>query len=155
MITQATKFLDRKKVSYEVVKYDHQEKGAVYASKAIGFDLERTIKTLIVDLGPGGYVMALMPGDKELDLKRMAKACSAKRASMADVSTAERLTGYLVGGISPFGVKKMLPAVMESRLAQYEMVAINAGRRGVMLKMKPDNIIKTLKCRVLQIAQDD
>ncbi len=105
MSTRAIKFLSQKGIYFEVKEYKHEEKGARFASEAMDFPLERTIKTLVVDLGQKGYILVLMPGEKNIDLKRLAKAFSVKRAAMVNTSTAERLTGYLVGGISPFGTK--------------------------------------------------
>ncbi len=154
MSTRATKFLNQKGISFEIAEYDHEEKGAVFASQAIGFPLEKTIKTLVADLGNNKYAMALMPGDKQLNIKRLAKVSSAKRAVMADTATAERLTGYLVGGISPFGTKQRLPVVMDESLLRFDKVAINAGQRGVLLIMSPEDIRKALSCNISGIARD-
>jgi len=140
MSTWAIKLLNQKGIHFDVIEYEHEEKGAQFASEAIDFPLERTIKTLIVDLGPKGYIMMLMPGDKNINLKKLARSFSVKRTAMADKATAERLTGYLVGGISPFGIKIDLPVVMEEGLLKYDKVAINAGKRGVMLIMDPKDI---------------
>lgn len=142
MKTRAAEFLTKKKIPFEVVEYEHEEKGAEFASKAMGFPLERTIKTLVADLGSDGYALALLPGGTRLSVKKLAKACSAKKAAMADTETAQRLTGYRVGGISPFGTTRKLPAVMEQTLLQYDKVAINGGQRGVMLLMDPKDILK-------------
>ena len=141
MSTRAIRFLNQKGIHFEVIEYEHKEKGARFASEAIGFPLDKTIKTLIVDLGLRGYIMVLMPGDKNINLKRLASSFSVKRAAMADTATAERLTGYLVGGISPFGTKMNLPVVMEEGLLEFNKVSINAGKRGVMLIMDPKDIL--------------
>ncbi len=146
--TRGTQYLKSRGIPFELICYEHEEKGAVFAAKATGFPLERTIKTLVADLGNNSYALALMPGDRELSLKQLADACSVKRAQMADVQTAERITGYLVGGISPFGTRRNLPVLMEKSLLQYETVVINAGQRGLMLKMSPQDIMKVLGCRV-------
>ena len=89
MSTRAIKFLRQKKIPFEVITYEHEEKGAEFASKATGFPLERTVKTLVADLGGKKYSLALMPGDRQLALKRLAKACAVKRVAMADTQTAE------------------------------------------------------------------
>lgn len=153
MSTRAIDFLSKRDIPYEAKEYVHKEKGAVFASEAIGFPLERTIKTLVLDLGNKQYAMALMPGDRQLALKRIARACSVKRAAMTDTATAERLTGYSVGGISPFGTTQKLPVVMEKSLMTFDKVAINAGQRGIMLILSPEDIVKALDCRVSEIAQ--
>ena len=153
MSTRAIKFLKQKGVFFEVVKYDHEEKGAEFAATAIGFPLKKTIKTLVVDLGNEHYQFVLVPGDKQLALKRLSKACSVKRASMADVATAERLTGYLVGGISPFGARRKIPVIMEESLLKFDSVLINAGQRGTMLKMAPGDIVSVLDCSIADVAE--
>ncbi|GBC61204.1 Cys-tRNA(Pro) deacylase [Desulfonema ishimotonii] len=152
--TRATAFLKRKGISFEIIQYDHQEKGAVFAASATGIPLPQTIKTLVTHLDGNRFALALMPGDRELSLKHLARAFSVKRAVMADTATAERLTGYRVGGISPFGVQKNLPVVMEERLVAYDFVVINAGQRGVMLRMNPKDIAEVLDCRLLSLVQE-
>ena len=150
MSTRAIRFLDKKGIHFEVIKYLHEEKGARFAAEAMGFPLERTIKTLVDDLGQKGYILVLMPGEKNIDLKRLPKAFSVKRTAMADTSTAERLTGYLVGGISPFGTKQNLPVFMEAGLLEFDKVAINAGKRGVMLALDPKDILQAVNGDILK-----
>jgi Cys-tRNA(Pro)/Cys-tRNA(Cys) deacylase len=123
-----------------------------FASKASGFPLERTVKTLVVDLGEKQFTLVLMPGDKQLSMKCLAKVCKVKRASMADTRTAERITGYLVGGISPFGARQKLPVVMEESILKFEEILINAGQRGTMLLMAPTDILKAVVVKVARIA---
>jgi len=146
--TRAVAWLQKKKIPHAVVHYAHAEKGAAFAARATGFPLAKTIKTLVVDLGGKTYGLALMPGDRELTLKKMAQACGVKKAVMADPAVAERLTGYHVGGISPFGLRQKLPVVMEESLLAHDKVMINAGRRGVMLKMIPGDIMAATGGRV-------
>lgn len=154
MSTRAIRFLNQKGIDFEVIKYEHVEKGAVFASEAMAFPVGRTIKTLVVDLGRTGYVMVLMPGDKNIDLRSLARTYSVKRTAMADMSTAERLTGYLVGGISPFGTTQYLPVVMEASLLKFDKVAVNAGQKGVMLIMDPKDILLAVNGDVLGIPQN-
>ena len=153
MSIRAMQYLKHRKIPFEVIKYEHEEKGAEFAAHATGYPLDRTVKTLVVDFGGRNYCLALLPGDRQLDLKQLAQVFAVKRAGMADTATAERLTGYLVGGISPFGTKQTLPTVMEKRITEYAEVLINAGQRGVMLKMVPQDIVEALGCRVEGIAR--
>ena len=153
MSTRAIAYLKRKKIPYEVVKYEHEVKGAEFAAKATGYPLERTIKTLVVELERKSYCLALLPGHGELDLKKLAAFSGAKRAALVDIKTAERLTGYLVGGISPFGTQQRLQTLMEESILTHEEVQINAGQRGVMLKMAPGDITAALECKVLPIMK--
>jgi Cys-tRNA(Pro)/Cys-tRNA(Cys) deacylase len=154
MSTRAIYYLNTKGINFKVVEYEHIEKGAEFAARAIGFPLERTIKTLVVDLGNKKYSFALLPGDRQLALKLLGKVYNIKRAAIVDSKTAERLTGYLVGGISPFGAKHNLPIVIEKSLLKYDRVAVNAGQRGVMLIMAPGDIIKVLDGDAANIVQE-
>ena len=124
MSTRAIRFLKQRKIPFSVVKYNHEEKGAEFAALATAFPLKKTVKTLVVDLGEKHYCIVLVPGDKQLSMKRLAKVWSVKRAAMVDVQTAERITGYFVGGISPFGTRKKLPVVMESGILKYKKIMI-------------------------------
>ena len=153
MSTRAIAYLKRKKIPYEVVKYEHEEKGAEFAAKATGYPLERTVKTLVVELEHKSYCLALLPGHGELDLKKLAAICGVKRSALVDIKTAERLTGYLVGGISPFGTQQRLQTVMEESILAHEEVQINAGQRGVMVKMAPADIAAALECKAMQIMK--
>jgi Cys-tRNA(Pro)/Cys-tRNA(Cys) deacylase len=112
-----------------------------------------TVKTLVVNLGEKKYTLVLMPGDRQLSMKRLAKACDVKRATMADARTAERLTGYLTGGIGPFGAKQKLPVVLEAGILKFDKVLINAGQRGALLMMAPMDIRSALACKVAKLAE--
>lgn len=153
MSTRAVTYLKQRRISYALIKYDHQEKGAAFAARATGFSLEQTVKTLVIESDRKSYCLVLMPADRQLDFKKLAKVLGVKRTAMVDTATAERLTGYLVGGISPFGVKQLLPVLMERDIQSQAEILINAGQRGVMLRIKPQDVIDALNCRVESVAQ--
>ena len=153
MSTRAIAYLKKNKIPHEIIKYDHQEKGAEYAAKATGNPLEITVKTLVVELDRKRYCLALLPGHRELNLKKLASSSGCKRTAMVDINTAERLTGYLVGGISPFGTRQRLETVMESSILDNPKILINAGQRGMMLKMDPEDIVKVIGCKVASIVR--
>jgi Cys-tRNA(Pro)/Cys-tRNA(Cys) deacylase len=154
MSTRGIDLLQKKKIPFEVVHYDHQEKGAVYAAQAVGYALSRTVKTLVVTLDQTRQVFVLMPGNGRVSMKKVAAAGQAKRAAMADAETAQRLTGYLVGGISPFGSKRNLPVLMDASLQAQAEIMINAGRRGTMVKLNPIHIIALLKPKLADLVDD-
>ncbi len=153
MSTRAISFLKKKKIPHEIIKYDHGEKGAEFAAFATGYPLEITVKTLVVELDRNRYCLALLPGHRELNFKKLASTLKVKRTAMVDIQTAERLTGYLVGGISPFGTRQRLETVMESSVLENQKILINAGQRGMMLMMDPGEIVKTLDCTVAAVAR--
>lgn len=153
MTTRGIQFLKQKKITHQVVHYDHKEKGAAFAARAAGFPLAQTIKTLVVAKSPNELALALMPGDKQLSMKKLAKALAVKRLTLADTAAAQRATGYLVGGISPFGTQKQLPVIMDASLVMHPQVMINAGRRGTMVQLAPQDIIHILSALVVDISQ--
>ncbi len=155
MSTRAIAWLRQRKMDFRVVTYEHQAKGAAFAAQATGFSLAQTIKTLVVDLGGNAYGLALMPGDRQLSVKKLARALGVKKAVLADVPVAERLTGYHVGGISPFGIRQRLPVVMEKKLMTYNEVLINGGQRGVLLRMSPNEIAAGLNCRLADLVAEN
>ena len=153
MTTRGIQYLKQSGVAHQIVKYDHKEKGAKFAAEAAGFPLAQTIKTLVAVMDAATFILVLMPGNSELSMKKIAKVCGAKRAAMADETSASRLTGYLVGGISPFGTKKRLPVIMEAALQNYPEVMINAGQRGTMVKLAPADIIRTLDATLAALCK--
>ncbi len=153
MPTRAVQFLERRGIAFEIVRYRHTQKGAALAARATGFALEKVVKTLVVDAGQGRHALALIPGNRRLDAKRLASALAVKQVRLAGVHAAQRASGYVVGGISPFGTAHQMEAVMEAQLLSAGEVLINAGRRGIMLKMAPTDIAAVLQCRVLAIVR--
>ncbi len=153
MSTRAIQFLKKRKTAFEIVTYAHDAKGAEFAAQATGYPLEMTVKTLVVELGHKQFALVLMPGNKKLSMKRLAKICGHKQATMADTKSAERLTGYLVGGISPFGTRHKLPVVMDADIVNYEKILINAGQRGKMILMSVSDLQKILGCTPTPLSQ--
>ncbi len=154
MSTRAIRYLEQHGIPFEKIEYEHLEKGAEFAAAAVGWPLERTIKTLVVAIGPKQYALALVSGERQLDLKRLARALGVKKADMADPPAAERLTGYHVGGISPFGVRQPgLSVVMDEPVLASPEILLNAGQRGTMLKMSPRDVCAALKCTVAPVSQ--
>jgi len=153
MTTRAIQFLKRKKISFEIIRYDHEEKGAAFASRAIDFPLEKTVKTLVADLGSNKYLLVLAPGHRRVSPKRLARVIGVKRTALSEPATAERVTGYKVGGISPFGTRHALPVIMEATLLGHNKVAINGGQRGIMLVMAPGDILRVVNGKTSVILE--
>lgn len=151
-VTQAMRFLAQKKIPHEVREYEHKVKGAEFAAEALDWPLSAMVKTLVVSVGDGKFVLCLMPGDLELSLKKLARAAGVKAARMATVEEAEKLTGYLVGGISPFGVKKPVKVWMHDSIPPLARIGINAGRRGAMLFMDPKDALTSLNASVEDLS---
>ena len=151
MKTRGISFLEKSKVKFTVHEYDHEIKGAEFAGESTGIELERMIKTLVAcdDRGKTFYFI-LMPGHVSSDMKKIAKVTGNKRMRMAKVEEAEKLTGYLVGGISPFGSTKKLKVFADESLEQFKKVGINGGGRGVIVQLDFSEI-----CRLLNVTVGD
>lgn len=149
--TLGTKALRRLGLPFAVHTYDHREKGAAFAAAALAMPLERFAKTLVVELD-GEPVFVLMAGDHELSLRSLARAAGARAATMAEPRVAERLTGYLTGGISPFGSRRQLPVYMDASLLEHEQIAVNGGRRGVIVELASADVRDALAATVAALA---
>ncbi|MGA8040851.1 MAG: Cys-tRNA(Pro) deacylase [Acidimicrobiia bacterium] len=144
-MTPAIQHLDRSGVPHQTHEYEVSEQvGEGYGeavARAIGLPAPRVFKTLVarVDDAP---VVAVIPVDHRLSTKLLAKAVGGKRAALASPEEAERLTGYVVGGISPFGQKRRLPLYLDRSADNYSTIAVSGGRRGVQLELTPADLLR-------------
>jgi Cys-tRNA(Pro)/Cys-tRNA(Cys) deacylase len=111
-------------------------------------------KTLLADVD-GDLVVAVVPVSGQLDLKALAAAVGGKRAAMAEPERAERVTGYVVGGISPVGQKKALPTVLDLTAMEYASILVSGGRRGLDIEIIPDHLIRVTNARLAPIGRPD
>jgi Cys-tRNA(Pro)/Cys-tRNA(Cys) deacylase len=111
----------------------------------------RLLKTLMAKAG-ANVVCVLMPSDREVSLKKLAAAAGAKEAAMLGVAEAERMTGYRVGGISPFGQKKRARVFVEADALDFDTVLLNGGRRGLQIEMKPADLVRLLDATVVAVS---
>jgi Cys-tRNA(Pro)/Cys-tRNA(Cys) deacylase len=154
MSTKVIKYLQQQKIRMEVREYIFKEKGAKIAADAIDWPVSQTVKTLVVRLAPARYILVLMPADTSLSLKNLARVLGEKKLEMAEPPEAEKVTGYLTGGISPFQTLKTLPAIMDESIFRYEKVAINGGKRGVLVIMAPQDIERLTKARRAELTTE-
>jgi Cys-tRNA(Pro)/Cys-tRNA(Cys) deacylase len=141
--TPATSVLERAAVPFTVHTYDHDPSTTGYgleAAEALGLAPEVVFKTLLAE-ADGELVVGIVPVVGHLDLKALAAAVGAKRAAMADPATAARVTGYVVGGISPVGQKKRLRTVLDTSALGRDRIYVSGGRRGLDLGLHPDDLI--------------
>ncbi len=153
MQTPATAALDAAGVPYRTTDYEVPE-GAYGDSvvEALGLDADTVGKTLVAALDDGRHVLAVVPVSTTLDLKALARAAGAKRAAMADPREAERLTGSVLGGISPLGTRRPLPVFVDELLALGDEVHVSGGRRGLELTLAPDDLVRAAGATVAPIA---
>jgi Cys-tRNA(Pro)/Cys-tRNA(Cys) deacylase len=141
--TPATVALDRAGVAYTLHPYAHDPKNSHFgeeAAAALGVDRDRVFKTLVADAG-GELVVAVVPVARQLDLKALAAAVGAKRATLADSAVAARITGYVVGGISPLGQKTRLRVLLDASAEQFGTVFVSAGKRGLQVELAPADLL--------------
>jgi Cys-tRNA(Pro)/Cys-tRNA(Cys) deacylase len=145
--TRATQVLAKADVTFTVHTYDYDpnaERVGLQAAEALGEEPHRVLKTLMAEVD-GKPVCAIVPSDREVSMKKLAGAFGGKTANMMKPADAERLTGYHVGGISPFGQKKIVPAAIEEAALTEALVYINGGQRGLQVRLDPKDALKTLK----------
>jgi Cys-tRNA(Pro)/Cys-tRNA(Cys) deacylase len=153
--TAAVAALERAGVAFRVLSYDHDPAAPSYgreAAAALGLDPARVHKTLVVDVD-GRLVVAVVPVTGELDLKALAAAVAGKRAALAAGAAAARATGYVVGGISPLGLKRKLPVVIDSGALAFDLVYVSAGRRGWELELAPGDLVRAAGASLAPIGR--
>jgi len=151
MTTRGIEVLKKLNIPYQVVTYDHKEKGAKYAAQALDLPPEVVIKSLVFRADDGSFIFALMSGDGSVSEKKLACASHHKRIVPAGPRDAQRIMGYPVGGISPLGAKKELPLFLDVAIAAHEEAVINAGVRGTLLRLKTADLIAVTQATVADI----
>lgn len=142
--TPATLALRKLGIAFEVVSYDYDpnaERVGLQAAEALGEEPHRVLKTLIAEVD-GKPVCVVLASDREASMKKVATAFSGKSAAMAAIPDAERITGYKVGGVSPFGQKKKLRTVVDDAALAEAYVYVNGGQRGLQIRLAPSDLLR-------------
>jgi Cys-tRNA(Pro)/Cys-tRNA(Cys) deacylase len=145
--TPATTALKALGLSFDLLDYAHDPRAEAYgleAAEKLGLDPATVFKTLVVSDGAKAHALALVPAAAKLSLPAAARALGWKRAEMADKAEAARLTGYVLGGISPFGTKKPLPVIVDETFPICDRVHFSGGRRGLEIVMAPEPFMAAL-----------
>jgi Cys-tRNA(Pro)/Cys-tRNA(Cys) deacylase len=151
--TPATLALDKAGVAYKLYEYDYDpaaEKIGMQAAEALGIEPARLLKTLMARAGE--IVCVLAPSDREINLKKLAQAAGAKSAALLGAADAERVTGYHVGGISPFGQKKRVRVFVDRSALAFARIVVNGGRRGLQVELTPDDLTRVLGATAAEIC---
>lgn len=155
--TNAMRMLDRGKIPYTVHTYDHSDgkiDGLSVAAK-VGLDPERVWKTLVTRGASGGYFVFVLPVGLELDLKKAAKAVGEKSVAMIRVDEINKVTGYIRGGCSPVGMKKLYPTVFDRRVEDLPSVVVSGGRIGAQIQVEPQALLGAVKARTADITAEE
>ncbi|HEX2200111.1 MAG TPA: Cys-tRNA(Pro) deacylase [Burkholderiales bacterium] len=156
MKTPATDFLAKHGVAYTEHPYEYVEHGGTQVpAKALGVPEHEVVKTLVMQDEAGKPLIVLMHGDRKVSTKNLARQAGRKSIEPCKPEVAQRHTGYQVGGTSPFGTRKPLPVYMERSITELPAVFINGGRRGFLLRMPTEKIVRLLKPRLVEVALED
>jgi Cys-tRNA(Pro) deacylase len=144
--TPATRLLRERGVAYTEHLYRYEERGGTRVSaQALGVDEHAVVKTLVLQDDAGKPLIVLMHGDREVSLKTLARVLDRKSVEMCEPKTAQRFSGYLVGGTSPFGTRQRMPVYIERSVLALDRIYVNGGARGFLVGLAPSELVRVLE----------
>lgn len=154
--TNATRILDGLGIRYEIREYavDPEEFSAALVAEKIGLPAEQVFKTLLCATSDREHVFAVVPGDAELDFKKLAQAAGARSAEMVALKDVQPLTGYVRGGVTVVGAKKDFRVYVDETLELFDVVSVSAGTRGVQVLLSPGDYLKASQGTVADLTKD-
>ena len=152
-VTPAVRLLRERGVSFEPHLYDYEERGGTrHSAESLGVDEHAVVKTLVMETDTGEPLIVLMHGDREVSTKQLARVLGVKTVRPCDPATAQRHTGYLVGGTSPLGTRMALPVYAERSIFDLARVYINGGKRGFLVSLDPRALRELLPVEEVEAA---
>ena len=155
-MTPAIELVRHHCIAHIIHEYPHDPASSAYGREAIeklAVDQERVFKTLIVDLGKRRLAVAIIPASAMLSLKLTAKSFGSKKAVMADATDVLRSTGFVLGGVSPLGQRRLLPTLLDQSANQFDTIYVSAGRRGLEIEMSPNDLVSLSRGKFAEIAE--
>lgn len=154
--TNAARLLDRAKIPYELVPYavDEEHLSAQHVAEQLGEDIECVFKTLVLKGDRTGYFVCVVPGHHEVDLKAAARVSGNKKVDLIPMKELLPVTGYIRGGCSPVGMKKLFPTFFHSSVEGHPFIYVSAGVRGLQLKVAPGALIAYVHAQVADISRE-
>ena len=155
MKTNAARILDGLGIAYTLQEYevDPEDLRATTVAAKIGMPAEQVFKTLLCAVGAGEYVFAVVPGDAELDFKKLARAAGVRKVEMASLKDVQPLTGYIRGGVTVFGAKKTYPAFADETIELFDAISVSAGHRGVQIVLSPADYLRATGAAVADLTK--
>jgi Cys-tRNA(Pro)/Cys-tRNA(Cys) deacylase len=156
MKTNAARILDGLGIAYTLQEYevDPEDLRATTVAAKIGMPPEQVFKTLLCAVGASDYVFAVVPGDAELDFKKLARAAGVRRAEMASLKDVQPLTGYVRGGVTVFGAKKIYPAFADETIEIFDAISVSAGHRGVQIVLSPADYLRATGATLADLSKN-
>ena len=154
--TNGARFLDSLGIRYELREYEvnPDDLTATTVASKIGLPAEQVFKTLLTTDEVGAYFFAVIPGDQELDFKKLARAAGARRTTMVSLKDVQSLTGYIRGGVTVFGAKKSYPVFVDETIELFDTISVSAGQRGTQILLAPDDYLRAAKAAVVDLCKD-
>ena len=152
--TNAARLLDKAKITYDLIPYEFDENdlAAQHVADSLGQDIARVFKTLVLHGDKTGYLVCVIPGDKEVDLKALAKVSGNKKVEMIPMKDLLQVTGYIRGGCSPIGMKKRFPTYFHTTATNHDVIYVSAGVRGLQIEIAPQTLIAFVQATVAEVA---
>jgi Cys-tRNA(Pro)/Cys-tRNA(Cys) deacylase len=156
MKTNAARYLDSLGIKYELREYTvaPEEFSAIVVAEKIGLPPEQVFKTLLCATSDREHVFAVVPGNDELDFKKLAKAAGARKVEMVSLKEVEPLTGYVRGGVTVFGAKKDFAAYVDETIELFDVISVSAGARGVQMVLSPEEYLRASKATIAGLTKD-
>ena len=154
--TNAARLLDSLNIRYELRAYevDLDDLTAISVARKIGLPPEQVFKTLLAQTNAGDHLFAVIPGDSELDLKKLAHAAGAKKTELASLKEVEPLTGYIRGGVTVMGAKKPFPAYADETIELFDVISVSAGQRGLQLILAPADYLSAANATLADLTKN-
>ncbi len=152
--TNAARSLDQLGIAYELREYeiDPNDLAAETVAAKIGMPAEQVFKTLVARGERNGPIMAVIPGDQELDLKALAAAAGERKIQLVPVKELQGLTGYIRGGVTVLAAKKELPVFVDETIELFDVISVSAGTRGLQILLAPADYIRTTKAKIVPLS---
>jgi Cys-tRNA(Pro)/Cys-tRNA(Cys) deacylase len=156
MKTNGARFLENLGIAFELREYevDPEDLSATTVAMKIGMPAEQVFKTLLTTGGPGVCVFAVIPGNEELDFKKLARAAGMRKAEMVSLKDVQPLTGYIRGGVTVFGAKKAYPVFVDETAILFDRISVSAGTRGTQLVLSPDDYLSAAEAQTADLTKD-
>jgi Cys-tRNA(Pro)/Cys-tRNA(Cys) deacylase len=157
MKTNAARYLDSLNIGYELRDYtlDTEEFSAVIVAEKIGLPLEQVFKTLVCVTSDKEHVFAVIPGDAELDFKKLAAAAGARKAEMISLKDIQPLTGYIRGGVTVFGAKKNFAVYVDETIELFDTISVSAGIKGTQIVLAPGDYLRAADATVAPLTKEN